>query len=138
MSAGLAFNIASIAKFVPRATLFVNYKTNLASVLFLLKASSFKRAKSKIISANRPNPTTVVNILGEPKRGHRPMTIILSNLNRFTILSTDRFLGNFAVKCILKIPPHLAYVATLPSETLMSAKQVINDKLQGSVATHLR
>jgi len=36
------------------------------------------------------------------------------------------------------MPPHLAYVATLPRETLMSAKQVINDKLQGSVATSLR
>ena len=32
----------------------------------------------------------------------------------------------------------IAYVATLPCETLMSAKQAINDKLQGSVATHLR
>ena len=37
-----------------------------------------------------------------------------------------------------KIPLHLAYVATLPRETLMSAKQVINDKLQGSVAACLR
>ena len=27
---------------------------------------------------------------------------------------------------------------TLPRETLMSAKQAINDKLQGSVATYLR
>jgi len=32
--------------------------------------------------------------------------------------STGRFLGNFAVKWILKIPPHLPYVATLPCETL--------------------
>ena len=39
---------------------------------------------------------------------------------------------------ILKITPHLAYVARLPRETLMSAKQDINDKLQGSVATYLR
>ena len=31
-----------------------------------------------------------------------------------------------------------SYVATLPCETLMPAKQAINDKLQGSVATHLR
>jgi len=29
------------------------------------------------------------------------------------------------------------YVATLPCETLMSAKEAINDKLQGSVATYL-
>jgi len=39
---------------------------------------------------------------------------------------------------ILNIPPHLAYVATLPCETLMLAKQAINDKLQGSVATYFR
>jgi len=38
---------------------------------------------------------------------------------------------------ISKIPLHLAYVATLPCETLMSAKQAINDKLRGSVATYL-
>jgi len=66
------------------------------------------------------------------------MTIILSNLNRVKKQFTGRFLGKFAVKYILKIPPNLAYVATLPCETLMSAKQAINDKLQGSVATYLR
>jgi len=31
-----------------------------------------------------------------------------------------------------------AHVATLPCEALMSAKQAINDKLQGSVAAYLR
>jgi len=37
------------------------------------------------------------------------------------------------------MPPHLPYVATLTCETLMSAKQaIINDKLQGGVATYLR
>jgi len=66
------------------------------------------------------------------------MTIILSNPNRFTIFFTTRFLSKFAVKCILKIPSHLAYVATLPRETLMSAKQTIDDKIQCSVATYLR
>jgi len=70
------------------------------------------------------------------------MTIILSNLNRFTKKNTRRVLGNFAVKYILKIPPRLAmcqlYVATLPCEILMSAKQAINDKLQRSVAAYLR
>ena len=30
------------------------------------------------------------------------------------------------------------YVATLPCETLMSAKQAIDDKLQGSVAAYFR
>ena len=36
---------------------------------------------------------------------------------------TGRFPSKFAVKWILNIPLHLAYVATLPCETLMSAKQ---------------
>jgi len=74
---------------------------------------------------------------GPQKRGHRLMTIILSILNR-NFFFTGRYLGKFAVKRISKIPPHLAYVATLPCETLMSAKQAINDKWQGSVTTHLR
>jgi len=43
---------------------------------------------------------------------------------------TERFLDKFAVKWTLKIPPHFAYVAALLSETLMSAKQAINDKLK--------
>ena len=51
---------------------------------------------------------------------------------------TGKFLGKFAVKWILKIPSHIFCVATLPCETLMSAKQAINDKLQGSVAAYLR
>ena len=38
----------------------------------------------------------------------------------------------------IKIPPHFTHVATLPCETLMSAKQAITDKLQGSVAIYLR
>ena len=72
------------------------------------------------------------------KRGHRLMTIILSNFNRFKKNFSGRFFGKFAVKWILRIPPHLAYVATLPCETLMSQKQAINNKLQCSVATYLR
>jgi len=62
----------------------------------------------------------------------------LPNLNRFTNFFTERFTGKFAIKCLFKIPPHLAFVATLPCETLMSAKQATNDKLQGSVAACLR
>jgi len=72
------------------------------------------------------------------KWGHRLMTTILSNLNRFKKNFIRRFLGKFVVKWVLKIPSHHAYVATLPCETLMSAKQAINDKLQGSVATYTR
>jgi len=51
---------------------------------------------------------------------------------------TGIFVSKFAVKKILKIPLHLAYVATLPCKTLLSAKQAINDKLQGSVVTYLK
>jgi len=50
---------------------------------------------------------------------------------------TVRFFGKFVVKWILKIPPHLAYVATLLRETLMSAKQAISNKFH-SFATYLR
>ena len=53
-------------------------------------------------------------------------------------VNTGRFPGKFVCQVDFKMPPHLAYVATLPFETLMSAKQPINDKLQGSVATRLR
>ena len=36
------------------------------------------------------------------------------------------------------IAPCICCYTTLPCETLMSAKQAINDKLQGSLATYLR
>ena len=52
------------------------------------------------------------------------MTIILSNLNRFKIIFIGRFL---VLKRILKITLYLVYVATLRCETLMSAKQAVND-----------
>ena len=48
------------------------------------------------------------------------MAITMSHLNRFTKLFTGRFLGTFEVQWLLTIPPHLAYVATLPCELLMS------------------
>jgi len=55
------------------------------------------------------------------KWGQKFMAIILSSINRFTkFFFTERFLREFAVNWWLKIPPHLAYVATLPCETLMS------------------
>jgi len=50
---------------------------------------------------------------------------------------TGRFVGKFAVKCILKIPPRHMLLHYLDRETLMSAKQAINDKLQG-IATYLK
>ena len=73
--------------------------------------------------------------MGGPKTGHRLIAIILSNLNRFQNFVHWK-IGKCAVKWILKIvPPYLTYVATLPHETL-SAKQALNNKLLGSVATY--
>jgi len=60
---------------------------------------------------------------------HRLVTNILSIVNRFKIFFTGRFPRKFVVKWISKFLPHLAFVAILPCETLMSAKQAINDKL---------
>ena len=65
------------------------------------------------------------------------MTIFLSYLNR-SKKNNGKFLGKFAVKWIITIPPHLACVVTLPCETLMSAKEALNEKLRGSVAAYLR
>ena len=78
-------------------------------------------------------------VQGGPKAG--PLTRNHNSIKSSPILKkkfTGRFLRKFAVKWILKIPPHLAYVATLPRETLMPSKQAINYKLQCSVATYLR
>jgi len=58
----------------------------------------------------------------------------MSILNHLRNFFNGRFLGKFAVKWVSKI----SSIATLPCEALMSAKQTINDKLQGSVATYLR
>jgi len=65
------------------------------------------------------------------------MIIIMSKFNRLK-KSTGRFRGKFAVKCVLKIPPRFAYVATLLCETLISGKQALSDKLQRSVAAYFR
>jgi len=54
------------------------------------------------------------------------------------IVFTGWFPCKFAVKWTFKIPTLFAYVATLRCETLVSEKQAINDKFQGSVATYLR
>jgi len=68
------------------------------------------------------------------KRSH---TLIGEILTDFIIFFTGGFLVKFAVKWILNIPTHLVYIATLPCETLTSAKQALNE-LQGSVAACLR
>ena len=62
--------------------------------------------------------------VGPQTRGHNSVKCEpISKKNHWKI-------GKFGVKWILKIPSHLPYAATLPCEILMSAKQVINDKLQ--------
>ena len=52
--------------------------------------------------------------MGQKKWVDRLMATILSNL-----VITVRVLGKFAVKSSLKIPPHLAYVATLSCKTIL-------------------
>ena len=69
------------------------------------------------------------------KNGSTDSCQFITDLQNFL---TGRFLSKFAVKRILNISPHLAYVATLPCEILMSAKQAINDNIQCSVATYFR
>ena len=59
------------------------------------------------------------------------MAKIQSISTDFQNFVNSRFLGKFAVKWLLKIPPNLAYVATLPCETLMSENKqlLINYKV---------
>jgi len=64
--------------------------------------------------------------------------VVISQSTDFQNHFTVSFSSKFAVKRLLKIPSRLAYVATIPCETLMSKKQATNDALQGSVATYLR
>jgi len=68
--------------------------------------------------------------------------MILSNLNRFIKKnSREDSLVNLELNGSVKNPVAHCYVATLHCETLMSAKQALNDKLQGSVdcvAAYLR
>jgi len=63
------------------------------------------------------------------------MAIFLSKVNRFKKIFIERFPVNLQLNGF-KNPT--ACVATLPCETLMLAKQAINDLLLGSVAEHLR
>jgi len=53
------------------------------------------------------------------KTGQRHGPQFCQILTDLHIFFTGRFRGKFAVKRLLKIPPHLAYVAALPCETLM-------------------
>jgi len=91
-----------------------------------------RRALLEANATNRRHPARPTCTGWAEKVGRRLTTIILSNLNRFKF--TGKFLGKFVVKWIPKLPPHLACVATLPCEILMSAKEANGD---GVVNNHL-
>ena len=56
------------------------------------------------------------------------MTTILSNLNRYTVFLLEDFLVNLQLNYTKdSTAPCVGYVATLPCERLMSAKQAIDD-----------
>jgi len=77
---------------------------------------------------------------GPIKWSHKLIAIILSYLNRFSYFFTGIFPGTFAMKSLLKLPPHFAYACcptTVWNWNINVRKQAINDKLQGSVATYL-
>jgi len=67
------------------------------------------------------------------------MTVILSILNRFKIFFHRKIpLVNLQLKGYQKSHRTLHMLLHYLGKTLMSEKQAINDKLQGSVATYLR
>jgi len=61
-----------------------------------------------------------------------------SDHNSVTSKPKKNSLENAIVQLILKLPLYLAYVTTLPCETLMPATVAVNDKFQSMVATYLR
>jgi len=96
------------------------------------RVSTLFRFKAYIL--NRYTTVRLRNTGWSKKRGHRRMTIILSILNRFYKNSPEDSLANLQLNGYQKF--HRCLHITLLCETLMSAKQAINNKLQGSVATY--
>jgi len=70
------------------------------------------------------------------------MITIMQNLNRFKNFLLEDSLVNLQLKGYLKshrtLYMLLCICCCICCKTLLSAKQVINDKLQGSVVTYLR
>ena len=66
------------------------------------------------------------------------MATILSNHYRFTNCFTGRFLRKFGVNDYNKSYYSLYMLPHYLVKSLISEKQAINDKLQGSVATYFR
>jgi len=109
----------------------------LMSILYKDHSHLFKALNLPTLNYGQYRRFAGIYWAGEKMGPCRLMTIILSILTDLRNFFTGRFLGKFAVKWISAIPPHIAHVAALPCETLMSGNQAINEKLLGSVATYL-
>ena len=66
------------------------------------------------------------------------LLVTLPNIHRFCQFFARRLSNKPFSIWLLTTSPYLKYAATLPCETLILAKQALNDKLQGSVAAYLR
>jgi len=76
---------------------------------------------------------------GGPKKwGHKLVVIILSNLNRFTILFHWKIPWQICSKLVFFNPTTVCICCHTTLWNINARKQVINDKLQCSVATYLR
>jgi len=96
-----------------------------------LTADRWRRPADSV--EERPDPrqrVTVYTVFHKKGRHHTHGDISVKSQPIFQIFFTGWFSSKFAVEWLLKIPPHLAYVAILPCETLIVRKQAINDKLQ--------
>ena len=68
----------------------------------------------------------LLDIHRESKKGDTILlSISLLNIHRFSHSSTDVLSWKFAIKLLIKIPPHLRSVATLPCEMLKTEKLAI-------------
>jgi len=99
--------------------------------IFFLKILVLAEKKRKIRNKKKHRQTCNLYSVVQ-KLNIRPMPIILSNLNRFSTIFTGRLFSKFAVgpNAITKYltTPHTR--RTLPSETMMSKKQLtINFKV---------
>ena len=89
------------------------------------------------------------NIHRVPKKGDTKLMVVtlltLKFSTNFQTFFTVWFSSKFAAKYLLKTPPHLICVTTLPCENFTSEDEqhsqtnaIINDKLHGTVVTYLR
>ena len=90
-----------------------HYCSNFFNLLDVVAAASRACARNMIgkISARRSY------IQGGPKSGPQTRDHHCVKSKPIKKISLEKSLGKFVVKWILKLPPHLAYVAALPCET---------------------